>query len=1048
MQQLRNRLVEHIRNVLIAGANAPEELVSRQPSDHHVTAILAPLNNAPSLEETADELSDSETSGSSNSFRKYQPPSSVGFSFFISGETVELAITCGASIYNYRKAGSDDLSSKKNKDSWTKSKLLDEDITLALTQEQTTRLVLEGNATLSLTSRPLTHGHIVTVTLYNHKFLSTESDYREFNENCLFEAHLSCEIVGGSLSGYPMTDRALLDDEQREIEFRYRQVKTLAVGHGAAVTWDKLTNGNWLIKSDFVPTIEIPQMTADTGDSESLVLDSRYLMTLQTQAAVIDDLENFINNYGSWIEKEKNALTDEEWQLDEKSASKIIEKQTSAVARMRKAISFLRTSATARTAFSLANQAMLSQVNQCAVSQDSTSLNELKEFKWRPFQLGFILVALESTLNQDSRDRDILDLIWFPTGGGKTEAYLGLMAILFIFRRLEYPTSGSGTVCVMRYTLRLLASQQFLRANRLICALELLRRDRPSLLGDEPFTSGFWVGASTSPNTNTEANELWTKGRYSRLVLTSCPWCDIGFTKDSYVFENGQLSFQCCNSMCDFYKNGDLPIKVVDEALYDNPPTLLLGTVDKFARLAWDGRASRFFGVDQQRPPELIIQDELHLISSSIGSVFGLYEAGIDALVRARGLTVKYVASTATIRNAHEQTRSLFARESAVFPPSGLNHKDAYFAREVPLSEKPGRLYVGILAALIAQSKSLGPIMSAALAAPIEAFAENDSDFIDAWWTLLVYHSSLKSVNNSSTVLESDVRAKLEAALKAYLQGVTDVESRERVRSVIDKRNALKTITLTSQTEPEEIPKSFARLSHRFDEDERHVDVGLASTMISVGLDVSRLALMIINGQPLTTAEYIQASSRVGRGETPGVVLVNYLKGQSRSWSHYENFRTYHESFYRFVEPSSVTPFTYQARKRALHAALVIAVRHGAPRMHENGAAGLFNINEPGIQKTLSHLKNRIFIALGSHAEARQQVQKQFEGLVAEWHDRAQNSQHSLVYFSRDRSSNNLIEPTELLNNVGRAWPTLNSMRNVESEANLCCVRQIMEHAL
>ncbi|MFC7159480.1 hypothetical protein [Pseudidiomarina halophila] len=391
----------------------------------------------------------------------------------------------------------------------------------------------------------------------------------------------------------------------------------------------------------------------------------------------------------------------------------------------------LRTSASARAAFALANVAMLSQVNQCTVNKNESNLNELKVFKWRPFQLGFILVALESTLNQDSQDREILDLIWFPTGGGKTEAYLGLMAILFIFRRMEYPSSGSGTICMMRYTLRLLASQQFLRANRLICALELLRRKQPSVLGDEPFTSGFWVGASTSPNTHKEAQELWNKERYSRLVLTSCPWCDTRFTKENYIFENGRLSFQCRNEACDFHNNGDLPIDVVDDNLYESPPTLLLGTVDKFARLAWDGRASRFFGVGQRRPPELIIQDELHLISSSIGSVFGLYEAGIDALIRARGLTIKYVASTATIRNAHEQTKALFARKSAVFPPSGLNHTDAYFAREVPLSEKPGRLYVGFLAALIAQSKSLGPLMAAALAAPIESFAESDSDF----WT-------------------------------------------------------------------------------------------------------------------------------------------------------------------------------------------------------------------------------------------------------------------------------------------------------------------------
>lgn len=336
-------------------------------------------------------------------------------------------------------------------------------------------------------------------------------------------------------------------------------------------------------------------------------------------------------------------------------------------------------------------------------------------------------MILESVTNEDSDFRDTLDLIWFPTGGGKTEAYLGLMAFLFIYRRLKYPASSGGTISIMRYTLRLLTSQQFLRASKVICALELIRREDVTRLGNEPFSIGLWVGGASSPNTFKKAKEYVDEKQYSKLVLTNCPWCGSHFSHNNYVSKEDNFHFTCINKICDFGKisNNILPCNVVDEALYKAPPSLLIATVDKFARLAWEDRAGSFFGLNGNRPPELIIQDELHLISSALGSIVGLYEVAIDTTLISRGMRAKYIASTATIKNAARQVETLFAKEMSIFPPSGLRYDDSYFAKTVPLEKKAGRMYVGYLAPLLDRQHCLEPLAGALLATPTKLFKDD-----------------------------------------------------------------------------------------------------------------------------------------------------------------------------------------------------------------------------------------------------------------------------------------------------------------------------------
>ena len=853
---------------------------------------------------------------------------------------------------------------------------------------------------------------------------------------------------------YPSKDKGLLTDEEKEIELRYKDLHIYAVGHGTGVDWGRNKSKEMEIWADFIPVVDVPQMTANTGDKTGKTLEFLFLKTCEKNKKVIENLDDFIDDYGIWI-KSQNQKANNEDKEDQETAIKIIQNLAVAKRRMQSGVELLRNDYNSRIAFATMNQAMLKQW----ISNDRNSgiSQEESQYKWRPFQLAFILIALESITNEDSDYRDILDLIWFPTGGGKTEAYLGLMVFLFIYRRLKYPASSGGTISIMRYTLRLLTSQQFSRANKVILALELIRRNNENKFGHEPFSTGLWVGRASTPNTFNQAKKIIEEDQLNKLLLRECPWCNTKFKRNNYIIKNDSFNFTCTNSRCDFGKdrNNILPCNIIDEALYENPPSLLIATVDKFARLAWEERAVSFFGQDGNRPPELIIQDELHLISSALGSIVGLYEVAIDTALISRGMRAKYIASTATIKNAEKQIQTLFARKMNIFPPPGIRHDDSYFAKTVPLEEKPGRLYIGYLAPLLSRQHCLAPLAGALLAAPVKLFKDRE-EYLDKWWTQVVYHGSLIGVGNSRTLYQSGVISYLNRMtihnLKQEIEefspgftkdhnlasindfkGIKDPEVKIIVDQYIPIRN-LNIKTLTSNQSAEENIHTFDALAKEKDETDS-IDVVLATNMISVGLDVSRLALMIINGQPLTTAEYIQSSSRIGRSETPGIVFINYYKTQARSLSHYENFKSYHNAFYRFVEPSSLTPFTYQARTRALHAALVIAMRHSNIGLISNESAGEFDSNNEFLKKTIKNMKIRCSSALGNKKETITKVYEHIDELVNSWQHEVRYCRENkikLVYNSTDRSFSNLICN---FNEERGLWQTLQSMRNVENSA-------------
>jgi hypothetical protein len=673
-----------------------------------------------------------------------------------------------------------------------------------------------------------------------------------------------------------------------------------------------------------------------------------------------DQVETVLRLYAEWIAA-RTAEIDELPDRFRPAATRHMEFASDALQRMLAGWAMVGSDPTATQAFRWANEAMLYQQvrSNFPLREVERGKDDILRVKgvhptpsvpagrgtWRPFQIAFILASLPELVDPTNKARSLVDLIFFPTGGGKTEAYLGACAISLLARRLRDP-KDAGTDTLMRYTLRLLTAQQFLRAASLVCVLEDIRDDNEAALGESPFGIGIWLGGSSTPNSWKKAVDVLGKLRrnpqeQNLFLLLRCPWCGTqmgtkpkgrgGQDVIGYEQVGQKVVLRCVDSQCRYSRRSGLPVHVVDEDIYAVRPSIVIGTVDKFAMMARRPEARNLFGfnADGERevsPPGLIIQDELHLISGPLGSMVGLYEPVIDELCTDRRadepVSPKIIASTATIRRYEDQIKGLFGREGvALFPPHGLEEGRSFFAEpaRLPSGElEPGRRYVGVMSASLGSMQTVQTRVAAAMLQAATMIPEADRD---GYWTNLNFLNSLRELGNTVSLLESDV--------PDYLTGLVR-------RDGIDARWPNRTMELTSRRRSDEIPKAIEQLQVRYapgQERQDAIDICLASNIIEVGVDIDRLGLMTIVGQPKTTAQYIQVSGRVGRRAdvSPGLVVTIYGAAKPRDRSHYERFRTYHQQLYAQVEPTSVTPFATPVLRRALHAAAVAYVRQVSP---------------------------------------------------------------------------------------------------------------------
>jgi len=871
---------------------------------------------------------------------------------------------------------------------------------------------------------------VVTVSLINsHRWL--EAGIRFPDKLCFFQPQIriTSDPPGRPIFLSRRRDVAHITDPSRELnELLFRHAREFAVGHGCAATWNENGSNATEVRTEFTPEYEVLQLSPDWN--APLCAQSMKFLSEGDAHEIAGALHELVGNYRAWIRKQE-ALVDGLPPRMRSVALANLEACQEAANRMEDGISRLRSDRMVMEAFQLANRAMLMQ--RARHTWISTPQNERPadpqmsdEHHWRPFQLGFILLCLPSIVDPEHTNRGTVDLLWFPTGGGKTEAYLALTAFTIFLRRLrgKGESLSAGVTVLMRYTLRLLTLQQFQRAASLIMACEYIRRNH-NRLGDEPIALGLWVGAGATPNRLEDARLAIEKLLHGEQVfegnpyqILTCPWCGAELTPRDYHI-GVTLKIDCPNQDCDF-SNG-FPLYLVDEDIYRKQPSLLIGTVDKFARLPWLAETSALFGRTEPRrlPPELIIQDELHLISGPLGTLVGLYETAIDTLCSAGSAPPKVIASTATIRRAEEHIAALFARDCRQFPPPGLDARDSFFSQQVPSNVRPSRKFVGVHA----PGRSMKTALLRIYALLLQAVYGHRSDphLRDPYWTVVGYFNSLRELGGAVRLVEDDVRARIQ---------VLASRNGEKPREIGSPRE------LTSRAGSDEIPEILALAATPHMENGA-LDVLLATNMISVGVDIDRLGLMVVAGQPKMTAEYIQATSRIGR-RYPGLVVTLYNWTRPRDRSHYERFVSYHSALYSHVEAGSVTPFSDRARDRGLHGVLVSIIRHLDPEMRREEAAGRFDPDAVTTHEAIEIIRERVRKVDATEAD---ETLKQLEGIIRDWQRMTLKPELRYGPDYRNRDLPHLLEPAEtaLLGEV-EGFPTLNSLRDVEGESAIYIV--------
>ena len=768
------------------------------------------------------------------------------------------------------------------------------------------------------------------------------------------------------------------DEDERLADLHYRDERAYATGHNTSADWE--ANGTWVC-TDPLPSYEVQGMRADLDrPGVERGMEALALAAENPDGEVLYGLlAELPRAYEAWATAQRDVLASLPGER-RATAERCLDGIATARARIADGIRLLRSDPQSRAAFAIMNRAVARSNRQREAGLREMAPADVRAPSWRLFQLAFILLNLNGLADRTHDDRATVDLLFFPTGGGKTEAYLGLAAFVIAQRRLAHRDLGAGLSVIMRYTLRLLTLDQLSRAAGLVCALELERQGRADL-GDWPIEIGLWVGSAATPNRlgrrgNTGPGTLiyWLnqhrrdpRRNPAPLPLKDCPWCGTALDHESFsvqpnTINPARLDLHCGNINCEFSEQR-LPVVAVDEEIYRRLPAFMIATVDKFANVAWEGRTGAFFGHVNRRdstgffgaaephagqpvnpdepgqclpPLDLIIQDELHLISGPLGTVAGLYETAFDLLasreINGRLIGPKIVASTATVRRADAQIRSLFGRSrTEIFPPPGPSRHDSFFAETE--TEEPGRLYVGIGGPGQGPKRVFLRALQTLLAgAGALSSGVGSEDPADPYLTALCYFNALRELGGARRIVDDEVRRNLsnygERRMRHSPPGAP-----------FASRELHETFELTSRVNTDQVAAARKALG-RPASDAEAAHVALATNMISVGLDIGRLGLMLVQGQPKTTAEYIQATSRVGRSRgKPGLVAVLLNLHKPRDRTHFEQFRAFHASFYRNVEASTVTPFAPRALDRALSATLVSAARHFEPQLTRSSAA-------------------------------------------------------------------------------------------------------------
>lgn len=983
--EVRELLVNKLEKKLLGPKGGSDERFYELPTQRYIVGVLYPSDTKVGPEQEANNSAEGESDEDTiqvndMSIKDGLRPSSIGLSFAIDENIEYITVEVSWATYTQEEPKEGQKFGDFIRHEWNISKnvvVAKDNVELGeplYDQDDVDSKKFE----LFAKTYEREHGHkkrYVSIFVVNKE--NTVKDKPELATKCIFSPSISIRSENRVILAKERNTIISGDDDLKSLDLLYHDRHEFGTGHGCSVKWDDIEDNRCgLLETTFLPRYHWPPL---------LFMDDSYQFYMKDMSLrrnkedTLNSLTKFLDSYSDWISGVFSENEGKKFEAMQDAFERHNEECKTSLARMKKGIELLENNDHAFKAFCFMNDAMFLQR---VYSQASTEYRNdktkgfkdpavddrqiIEKHRWRPFQIAFIIQALTGLVDPLDVDREVVDLLWIPTGGGKTEAYLGLAAFTMAYRRL---TKGraikdyAGVNVMMRYTLRLLTIQQFQRAASLMCACERIRNDNKANWGELPFMVGLFVGQSTTSNSigkkndyskyegnrkdnqnlNTTAYyalEYWKRKKEkpdasNPFQLLYCPWCGEELDRTCYeIDEKNHLVTKCKRNECSF-KDMEIPAITVDEDIYSRLPSMLIGTVDKFAMLPFNPRIGMLFGhvnrycpthgflcrTDDHRathrdgvqiqsiwtalpPPDLIIQDELHLINGPLGSMVGIYETTIDKLCsRKKDNTVvrpKIIASTATIRRAKEQITGLFARDLKRFPAPGTNISDSFFVREEK-KDSDAKMFVGVFPSGIGQKTVMKHALSSILLDVAELKKKgNPIEEWDDYWTVVSYFNSMRDLGSAKTTIEDDIQNAVRSEREILLR------------------------ELTSRMKSKDLPGILAKLSIRGDKDA--IDVLTCSNMFSVGVDVQRIGVMVMNNQPKSTSEYIQASGRVGRNKT-GLVIVLYNWARPRDQSHYERFYDYHNRIQSHVEAMTVTPFSEGARDRALHAQYVSMLR-------------------------------------------------------------------------------------------------------------------------
>ena len=1271
---MREIIISDLYRDVLGPRNGPYENMREDPLNEYITGVLAPRNYVTERDPDSEAEIPSITPDDVEPFAEddtysddFPPvlahetfldprsrPHSMGISFNImieysSSPEIRLCVTWA----RYFK--------EKNEGVWKRKPRAFITETIEIIGNTRMRYYVNGNGkicdsdlaevSVHIISRELSPG-LFHISVYLVNELKCSKDIPKTSCH-IFQPQIRIKCLRGSL--YPVRRFSVRDPEDRELELVYRERAALARGHMCSAVWHEVDPENipsdieplqippfhWVdgeiidertrkefthpdVRSEFVPllSVESPDYDWDDRWGPEPMLNAEVLAELWNPDELREALQPMVDGYERWIEELEISANNLSRPEDRKTASIIIERCKMVLERMRRGIDVLIEDLDARLAFCFANKAM--------DLQHRWRHGKNEKLRWRPFQLAFILLGLESLTNEDSPERDVCDILFVPTGAGKTEAYLGVAAFMLALRRRRALRrnngSGAGTCVIMRYTLRLLTIQQFRRALRMITACEYLRVSglgtgapvgwRPKncdimddfIWGTARFSIGLWVGGGVTPNrlgrTIISSGRVFNgaldilkgeSGEGEPAQVLECPVCgtilsvpDTGLppqeepymihllvkrkrgtyparrierilqteldTRRNHAFTvqllgikdhgNGFLTISlginrsdelkpehvdgvwreiqkdltsigvslelcsarasrpgyiilkartrrgiekpynfnvyCPNPECDlnlgrtlwaegrpagvsgeiqnaertvrapdgmmfvevpeFARNGlptlayriPIPSLTVDEQVYTDPPSFLIGTVDKVARISFESRYGSIFGnvdaysplagyyrngapppsfrgltgrgirIEPLEPPDLIIQDELHLIEGPLGSMVGIYETALEFLV-SRGRRIKYIASSATVKEAPSQVRAVFVRDTLQFPPHGLDADNRFFMRyrsSHPLaSSRPGRVYMGICAPGMGPLTPVKNIWARLLQTSLD-IAEDRGRDVDPFWTLVGYFNAIRELAGARSLYRQDIPERL--------RSLAGSSARELPEDRI--------VELSSRVRSTELPVLLERIETHFSGDPRNpgtIDVVFTTSMFGTGVDVPRLSLMVVHGQPKTTSSYIQSTGRVGR-HIAGLVVTFYRATRPRDMSYYEMFCGYHLNLERFVEPITAAPFAPGTLTRCAGPVIVGIMRN----MH-GGEVGWHRDNTAHLMASFRHSQEVMRIPDIFETRAQQQpgfrrpdpgfVRDIIESALDEWSSVAQRTGSRLKYVEYTGARNPVV---------------------------------------